>query len=515
MSEETHTVSRRQFLATGTCGAMGIGSVVNTLAQLQLINSAAASSGNGGGDIGSDYKALVCVFLRGGADMNNVIIPRDTNPQAAGYTNDRNVVGIRNGIVHPELNPGGVDDTIPLTALAGDPFGLHPNCPNLAAMFNAGEASFVTNVGTLAYPTTPANYNSIGLPAQLFSHSDQVTEWMSSIADKPYTSGWGARVADLYHDTWNSLSNTSMLITAAGNNQFLNGGDYAPYTVTSTGAISLTGFGTNYSSALNPDGSYRDRSQGDRLKALERIMGYSHAHLMEDGYATVIRRARETEAVITEAATQATNLGVDLDAIFTSFGAEGGFANELKAVAKLIAGRKCLGNNRQIFFVDNGGFDNHQDINEDLGALLTTVDNALAAFNQAMKDIAAADPDFAYDKVTTFQASDFNRTWTPNSENPSLAGTDHAWGSHSFVLGGAVDGGKFFGSFPELAVGGANDVPRGSRGRWIPTSSVDQFSAVLANWFGVPVGSSEMAAIFPNLYRFEDPFGGSANLGFL
>lgn len=515
MSEEIQRVSRRQFLATGTCGAMGIGSIVNTLAQLQLINSAVASTGEGGGNIGSDYKALVCVFLRGGADMNNVLIPRTTNPQAATYINDRGVVGINNGVAHPSFNPSGLDDTIPLTALTGDPFGLHPNCPQLAAMFNAGEASFVTNVGTLAYPTTPANYNAVGLPTQLFSHSDQVTEWMSSIADKPYTSGWGARVADLYHDTWNALSNTSMLITAAGNNQFMNGGDVFPYTVTSSGAISLTGFGSNYGSALNTDGTYKTNSTGNRLKALERIMGYSHAHLMEDGYATVVRRARETEAVITEAAGEATGLGVDLDAIFTSFGATTGFANELKAVAKLIAGRKCLGNNRQIFFVDMGGFDNHQDINDDLGVRLTDLDNGLAAFNQAMKDLDAADPDFAYDKVTTFQASDFNRTWTPNSEDPSLAGTDHAWGSHSFVIGGAVNGAKLFGAFPELAVGGLNDVPAGSRGRWIPTTAVDQFAAVLANWFGVPVGSSEMATIFPNLSRFEDPFGGSANLAFL
>lgn len=512
---DSHKISRRKFLATGTCGAMGIGSLVNTIAQLQLINAAAAGSIGGADVVGSDYKALVCLFLRGGCDMNNVLIPINGNAQAAQYTSDRNVVGIRNGIVEATLNPAGVDDTLPITVPGHEPFGLHPSFTNLAGMFANNEAAFVTNVGTLAQPTDSTNYRSIALPKQLFSHADQVTEWMSSISDKPYTSGWGSRVADLYHSSWNPDSQTSMLITAAGNNQFMNGGEVPQYSVTSAGAISLASFGSHYGSALEADGSYKTNSTGQRLKALERIMNYSHTHLLEEGYSTVVRRARENEAVVTEATTVATALGLDFEATWDSFGADGGVANELKAIAKLIAGRDCLGNKRQIFFVDIGGFDNHQDINGDLDELLAKVDRAVGAFNQAMKDLAAADPDFEYDKVTTFQASDFNRTWTPNSEDPATAGTDHAWGSHSFIFGGAVQGGHFYGSFPELAVGGYDDVPSGARGRWIPTTAVDQYAAILSKWFGVPPGSSEMEAIFPNLSRFEDPFGGSANLGFL
>ena len=512
---DSYKISRRKFLATGTCGAMGIGSLVNTIAQLQLINSAAAGDVGGSDVVGSDYKALVCLFLRGGCDMNNVLIPTVGNAQAEGYAADRNVVGIPNGVVDPELNPTGINATIPIAVPGHGPFGLHPSCPNLASMFHAGEAAFVTNVGTLAQPTSTANYSNVSLPKQLFSHSDQVTEWMSSIADKPYVSGWGARVADLYHSTWNPASQTSMLITAAGNNQLMNGGGVPQYSVTSAGAISLASFGTHYGNALNPDGSYKTGAAGQRLKALERIMNYSHAHLLEEGYSTVVRRARENEAIVTEASEVATSLGLDLDTIWNNHGADSNVADELKAVAKLIAGRDCLGNKRQIFFVDLGGFDNHQDINGDLGALLTTVDQAVGAFNQAMKELATLDPDFEYDKVTTFQASDFNRTWTPNSDDPTTAGTDHAWGTHAFLFGGAVNGGSFYGAFPELAVGGLDDVPSGSRGRWIPTTAVDQHVAVLARWFGVPAGSSEMETILPNLGRFEDPFGGSANLGFL
>ncbi len=515
MPKDLKNISRRQFLKAGTCGAMTIGPLVNTIAQLSLINSAAASVQNPL-LVGSDYKALVCIFLRGGCDMNNVIIPIAGNSQAEAYASDRGAVGIANGVVNATYNPAGVDNTIPINAQGGEPYGLHPSLVNLAAMFNDGDASFVTNVGTLAEPTNKNGYSTTSLPKQLFSHSDQVTQWMSSIADQPYTSGWGARVSDLYNDTWNANSQTSMMITAAGGNQFMQGGNSVnQYSVTSTGAISLASFGSNYGSALNPDGSYQTGSTGQRLKALERIMQYSHAHIIEEGYSEVVRSARANEEIITQAIQIESSLGIDFDTIFTAYGADSGIANELKAVARLIAGRECLGNNRQIFFVDLGGFDNHASINGSLPGLLDQLDRAIGAFNAGMKELATKDANFSYDKVTTFQASDFNRTWTPNGTNIVTAGTDHAWGSHSFAFGGAVNGGSFYGAYPELSVGGLDDVPSGSRGRWIPTTSVDQFAAVLANWFGVPAGSSEMQTIFPNLYRFDDPFAPAANLGFL
>lgn len=516
MPKSKKYMTRREFLRAGTCGAMTIGPLVNTIAQLSLVNSATASV-SGGGTIGTDYKALVCIFLRGGCDTNNVIVPRTTNPLAEAYAADRGAIGIGNGVVNTDYNPSGLDETIPITVAGLGPMGLHPKLTNLAAMYAANEAAFVTNVGTLAEPTTQSTYSTSSLPKQLFSHSDQVTQWMSSISDKPYESGWGARVADLYHDTWNSLSSTSMMITAAGTNQFMNGGFNSQYSVTSTGSISLAGFGTNYSNALDASGNYKDSSNGNRLKALERIMQFSHAHIIEEGYSEVVRSARENEAVIAEAIEVEQSLGVDFDSIWSSYGASGGLADELKAVARLIAGRECIGNKRQIFFVDLGGFDTHSDMTSRLEPLLESLDTAVGAFNAGMKELATKDVNFEYDKVTTFQASDFNRTWTPNGTSTTSAGTDHAWGTHTFMFGGAVNGGQFYGSFPELGIGTSDDVPSGSRGRWIPTTSVDQYAAKLANWFGVPQGSSEMETIFPNLYRFEDPFdiSGSANLGFI
>ncbi len=512
MSKILKKISRRQFLKAGTCGAMTIGPLVNTIAQLSLINSASASALGGNTLVGSDYKALVCIFLRGGCDMNNVLIPTVGNPQANAYASDRGAVAVANGITHPTYNPDGLNDTIPITV---PNMGLHPKLSNLAQMFNDDEASFINNVGTLSEPITQNTYSTSSLPKQLFSHSDQVTQWMSSIADKPFTSGWGARVAELYNDTWNTNSQTSMLITAAGNNQFMSGSGLNQYSVASSGSISLAGFGANYSGALNEDSSYKTNSTGQRFKALERIVQYSHAHILEEGHNEVLRSARANETIINEAIKAETNLGINFDEIWTNYGAVGGFADELKVVARLIAGRECLGNNRQIFFVDLGGFDNHADINGSLPVLLEELDRGIGAFNAAMKELDAKDSNFAYDKVTTFQASDFNRTWTPNGTDIGSAGTDHAWGSHAFIFGGAVNGGQFYGTYPELAVGGTDDVPSGSRGRWIPTTSVDQFAAVLANWFGVPATSSEMKAIFPNLDRFQDSFAADANLGFL
>ncbi len=448
-----------------------------------------------------DYKALVCIFLRGGCDMNNFLIPRDSNPQAEPYTVERGVVAIPNG--SPSASG---DSTIPLDT-DGDPFGFHPSLANMASMFNGGELGVVANCGTLAEVVTPANYGNAILPVQLFSHADQVTQWMAgSEPEKPFSSGWGGRIAKNFGPEANNLNPqglTSMLITVAGNAEFLSspGGSVPQYAVTDNGAISLAGYGANYANAINQaTKKYNSSNTGRRLEAFEDVMFHQHDHILEEGYNTVVRRARGNEATIGEALVTAGNSGVDFDGLFPNTD----IGRELKMVAQLIAGRACLGNNRQIFFVDQGGYDTHQDINGDQPVLLAELDAAIGAFNQAMKDLDAADTAFDYNDVVGFQASDFNRTWTPNGTDPNTSGTDHAWGTHAFVFGGPVNGGQIYGTFPSLVVGGPDDVPQGSRGRWIPTTAVDQYSAVLAKWLGVP--PVDIATIFPNLSEFADPF---------
>ncbi len=497
MSKHSNYLSRRQFLKAGTCGAMTIGPMVNTIAQLSLMNSASAQ----GAYDASKYKAVVCIYLNGGCDANSVVIPRAGHTSAESYASARGVLAIPNGTVHAQNNASGKDSTIPLSS--NDNLGLNPLLPNIATMFENEELAFVTNVGTLAEPINKSNFSTKSLPKQLFSHSDQTTQWMSSIADQPYTSGWGARVAELYNDTWNPESEVSMLITASGNNRFMNGGAINQYTITSSGAITLEK-ASSVSSA-----NYTSDAESSRIRALEQIMQYSKAHILEEGYSHVAINARENEERINvaNAAEGGLNLDQSFDDVFSSYGASGDIADELKSVLRMIVGREVLGNNNQIFFVDMASFDHHSNEEERLNPMLRTLDNSIAAYNQCLKAIAAADPEFSYDQVTTFQVSDFNRTLIP-----SLSGTDHAWGTHTFIFGGAVKGGAFYGTFPDLGAGLTDSIPNDNRGRFIPTTSVDQYSAVIAKWFGV----TDMDIIFPNLYRFDDPFdAGMTNLGFL
>ena len=494
-------MNRRRFLGRSAFGSLALGGLAQTMNHLGLMNAAADEVNLG------DYKALVCVFLRGGCDMNNFLIPRGSNPQANRYTNNRGIVAIPNG-----SSAANGDDTIPLSAHTGDAFGFHPGLTKMAAMFNSGELSMLANCGNLSEVVTRSNYDTAVLPVQLFSHSDQVTQWMAgSQPDKPFSSGWGGRIAKNFGEEANNLNpqgKSSMLITVSGNSDFLSspGGAVPQYAVSDNGAISLSGYGSNYRNAINEEtGKYKNTNVGRRFQAFEDVMFHRHKHILEEGYNTVIRRARANEGIVGEAITTATASGVDFDTLFP----ETDLGRELKMVAQLIAGRKCLGNNRQIFFVDQGGFDTHQDINADLPALLTQLDDAISAFNQSMKELDANDSDFDYNNVVGFQASDFNRTWTPNGSDFATSGTDHAWGTNAFLFGGPVNGSQIFGQIPQLRIGGADDVPAGSRGRWIPTTAVEQYSAVLAKWLGVP--PVDIDTIFPNLSRFPDPFDVSAS----
>jgi uncharacterized protein (DUF1501 family) len=493
-------MSRRAFLRQTSCAALGITGLVNTLAHLTLTRAALAQTAPP-----PDYKALVVLFLYGGNDSNNMLIPRMGHPAYEDYKRHRGVLGILDP--NDPAYVAGRPASLPLGA-DGAGYGVHPSLGPVADLFSARELAVIANVGTLAFPLNRAQYLSgtVPLPTQLFSHSDQQIEWQSSIADKPFQSGWGGRVADLLKQEGMAGDKVSLSITISGINSFQVGSDVVQYTVSPSGAVALSGFGTNYGSARNADGTYRTTSTGQRLKAFDEITAYTHEHLLEEGYSSVVRRARASEAVVGAAFTAAAQAGVDFDTVFTNANANTSLGTQLKTVARLIAGRDTFDNRRQIFFCSVGGYDTHSDQIASQANLMSELANSLRAFSNSLIALGVND------NVLTLTHSDFTRTFTPNGTDLTTAGSDHGWGGHHLVMGGPVLGGKIYGTFPSLKVGMDQDAGT-TRGRWIPTTSVDQYAAVAARWLGVE--SSALAAIFPNLPRFNDPFGSSANMGYV
>lgn len=540
--------TRRKFLAQTGCTGMGLMGTVNTLAHLKLMQGALAQGGGGG-----DFKALVCVFLNGGCDSNNLFIPATGSARsdydAARPYNTSNNLGVGVPVANLQrvqpLNPASAYEIGSGYNSGTNPFGFHTRAPHFKTLFDDEDMAVVCNVGTMTYPgITRSNYGSADRPPQLYSHSDQQRQWQSSVPDQPFTSGWGGRIADLLDPLHNTADGgVSMNVSISGVNSFMvsPSGAVLPYIMNSNGVVALNGYGSSsdrYSNALvdtgKPpfdDSNYKTTDQGKRLKAFEQVLQMTHDSLLENGYNGIVYNARFTEGLVgTALEDTATDGGTTLDSYFNDAysgsgqpngaNATGSFANQLKMVARLIAGRTALSNNRQIFFVQLGGWDTH--LAQNNGA--TLLSGTPAGYNSLMGNLSCGLKGFAealkglgvWDNVTTFTASDFNRTFNPNKPvNDPTGGTDHAWGGNALVMGGKVNGGRVYGKFARLATGGASGSidATGSRGRWIPSIAVDQYAAVLAKWMGV---DSEMSTIFPNLYRFDDPFTvPSVNLNFM
>lgn len=533
---QEHFVSRRNFLCRTACASLGVTGIVNTLAHLRLVQSAMAQSAP------TDYKAIVCLFLYGGNDANNMLVPLDgvarTNYESA------------RPVGHPlHLSLSGTNMALPLTAPAGgfgqttaSQFGLHYNMPNVRNMFNSGELAFVANVGTLVQPITRSQYiatpRTVPVPPQLFSHSDQQVQWQSSLPDRPFQNGWGGRAADLLSGLVNPGSAVSMNVSIAGQNSFQVGQSVVQYSIGTTGVVGLAGYnattgyfanGTTYGDAANygvTPPAYAPNDKGRALKALDTITKLTrmqlgetnnhYQHHLEEGYNEVMKRARDNEAVVGTALSSATTA---IDTAFsTAFnnGTLPDVANQLKMVARLIQGRSSLGNNRQIFFVSMGGFDTHQDQLAGHNTLMGNLDKSLKGFRDA---IAAIDPSLWNDTLL-FTNSDFARTLQPNGTD-NASGTDHGWGGHQLIMGGPVVGQRIYGTFPDLARATSQDVDS-NRGRWIPTVAVDQYASVVAKWFMsqgvnyVPgITSADVSTIFPNLGRFQAVNSIPTNLGFV
>jgi uncharacterized protein (DUF1501 family) len=474
-------LSRRHFIGATCCAAVGATGFLSSLASLRLMG-AVANPDNGpqlpgrSATIPSDYKALVCLFLQGGNDANNLIIPTDSSTYAA-YTKARaNLALPQTGLL--PISPKTSD---------GRAYSLHPAVSELQSLFSSGKVALLANVGTLVFPTTLSQYNSssVPLPPQLFSHADQQVQWQSSVPDKPTSTGWGGRLADLTN-AFNSNNKISMSISMAGTNFFQVGNTVTPYAVTTTGAVTFAGT----SGGNNPV----------RYQAQKDLFAASQPGLFDAAFAGISGSSiANADFLNTTLASSPT-----LQTVFPNTTPGTGYNSasaQLKMVARLIGAAPSLGLKRQVFFVQLGGWDTHasqlDSTDPDTGThatLLANISQALNAFYNATVELGIAN------QVTTFTASDFGRTFTSNGD-----GSDHGWGNHQIIMGGAVKGGDIYGKMPSLTVGGPDDT---GRGRWIPSTSVDEYAATLATWFGV--SSTDLPLVLPNIGRFAHP-----NLGFI
>ncbi|WP_298208481.1 DUF1501 domain-containing protein [Acidovorax sp.] len=436
----------------------------------------------------SDYKALVCVFLYGGNDYGNTVVTYD-NASYDQYAAIRGGTGRAGGgiaLAQAALAPTLLAPTSPLAD--GRQYALHPSMTGLANLFNTQKAAVQLNVGPLVVPLTRTQYNSANrvqypLPPKLFSHNDQQSIWQSS-SPEGSTVGWGGNLGDL---ALSSNSNSLFTcISVAGNAVFLSGDSALQYQVSTSGAIAIDGIknSTIYSSTAVQS-------------AFSALVKQDRGHALENAYNSVTKRAIGAESSITS--------GLAGAAMNTAFPTNNPLADQLKMVARLIAARSTLGANRQVFMVSLGGFDLHDNLISNQLVLMQRVSEAMSAFYQATVDLGVAN------KVTAFTASDFGRTLSSNGD-----GSDHGWGGHQLVVGGAVNGKAFYGKAPPVSVGNsatdANDQWHVGQGRLLPSTSVDQYAATLASWFGV--SGTELAGVLPNLRNF----GGAdypTNLGFM
>ena len=450
---------RRAFLrSVGAMSAFGLAS------RLDLVNFIAEAQAQSA----QDYKALVCVFMFGGNDGNNTLIPIES----AGYGQYAAARPASSGINLAQAS------LLPIQPVnLGMPFGLHPALPELQALFAQKKMAILANVGTLLQPTTKSQYNAGVRPLSLYSHADQQSQWQSAISSTAAGTGWGGRLADKVA-SFNAASGFPVVTSLDGTVLFTTGTATVPLTIPVTGSFALSGY--TGSAAANA-----------RLAAVQQLLTQGSANTFVTGANAIGNQALHLSATVNPilASTNST-----VAPIFAS--QKTGTANQLYQVAKMIEARAATGAKRQIFFVQLGSFDTHGDQINRQQNLFAELSPALKAFYDATVALGVSA------QVTTFTLSDFGRTFQPASGG----GTDHAWGNHHFIIGGAVKGGSMYGLYPQLVLAGPSDAE--TEGRWLPSTSVDQYGATLARWFGA--GSADLGTVFPNLAKFP-----TSDLGFM
>jgi uncharacterized protein (DUF1501 family) len=451
------TITRRDLIRQSCCAAAALGTA-SSFSRFGLIHALAQSP--------SSYQALVCIFLFGGNDANNMLIPTDT----AGYANYLKYrVAVANGGL--ALDQSTLLPIASKTQQNGQTsFGLHTNLPEVQALFNSGQLAFLANVGPLAQPLTRAQYLAPAppVPANLFSHADQQQQWQTLELDGFYKTGWAGRLADNINGSLNSGSLFPPITSVAGSAIFGTGQQTQPYAMIPATTPGLSGFDSSAASTA-------------RLQALQQLLTFDTGVSLIQAASSITSNSLADSKTLSAALASATPLATVFPAT--------GLGSQLKQVAQLLSVRSALSLNRQVFFCSLGGFDTHSNQIATQQSLFSQLSPAMNAFYNATVELNLAQ------QVTTFTMSDFSRTYQPASDG----GSDHAWGSVQMIMGGAVQGGDIYGTLPVFAPGGPSDV--GANGRWIPTTPIDQYGATLAKWFGVPSG--DFAAIFPNLANFS------------
>lgn len=463
--------NRRDFLRNSACalGGVALASSLDTFGAVHALTPQAAT----------DYKALVCVFLNGGNDGNNMFVSLD---QYASYSAARNAAGL----AIPQAN------LLPVSPVSGGSYGFHPNMPEIQSLFDSGKLAVLCNNGPLVEPLTKTTYqNGTGKkPLQLFSHSDQVGLFQTAIANSVSQTGWGGRVADKTAGL-NAPATFPNNVSIAGVNLFLTGVD--------TRQLAVADSGTSLANVL----ILNDAPSATSSEISSRKASFNELRTLDLEF-KLIKAASDIRSSSIQTDNALSSVNPNLSTVFPNTS----LARQLKQVALLIKASTDplagINMKRQIFFTQIGGFDTHSAQLNGQGNLLLQLSQAMNAFFAATVELGLSD------KVTLFTMADFGRTLQPAGSGAAIVGSDHAWGNHQFILGGAVLGHTLYGTYPTLALGGPDDTDGGSapRGRWIPTTSVEQYAATLATWYGL--SSADLSAVFPLIGHFGTP-----NLGFL
>lgn len=461
----TTSSSRREFLRRASLLSLAGTTATPFAMNLMALGTAAAQTAP------TDYKALVCLFLQGGNDSHHLLLATDS-AQFSAYTAIRKTADA----AQIALNPATL---LPITPATPQPvsatFALHPNLAQVQRLFAAKRAALVANVGPLIAPLTRAQWNarSVPVPRSLFSHNDQVSTWQASAPEGTRT-GWGGRMGDLL--AAGNAKSTFTCVSLSGTSLLLSGNSVTPFNVGPTGSVAVDGLGTSLLGAPSGPAAYRS------------IITSARSQLFEKQIAAVTTRSLTGQSDLQAGMLPVTGVPATTQYLNPNSGLmkDNSLATAFQTIARVIGGHSALGARRQVFFVNLGSFDTHDGQNLRLADFYARIGHAIDYFDQAMTALNLVN------NVTTFTASDFGRTLASNGD-----GTDHGWGSHHMVFGGAVRGGDIYGSFPPYVLNGSQDV---GGGRLLPTLSVEQYGGTMARWFGLT--NSEISNVFPNFANF-------------